>query len=327
MARPLAAQRDWVIDGEPEWQTWEKSWPGVWYGVKRFFKWLETKSYKMHIRVLLSKYRAYTPCGACEGARLKPDALLWRLGTRDDATGAIGQYKRFRPLGTALSDAALDALPGLTVHDLMLLPLDRVRTFFDDAAPARAARRGHRPAAGRDPRAARLSQRRGARLSHPRSPVAHALRRRSPAHQPHHRARHVAGEYALRARRAVDRPASARHGPRHRRDEAPARRRQFAGGGRARSADHVRRRSPARHRPRSGRARRRDRLLRSAGSDAHREHAHRRISLRTRAAPARPGRRARSAPAAKAAGSNSSAPPSTTSRASTWCSRCGVWSA
>ena len=35
----------------------------------------------MHIRVLLSKYRAYTPCAACDGARLKPDALLWRLGS------------------------------------------------------------------------------------------------------------------------------------------------------------------------------------------------------------------------------------------------------
>jgi excinuclease UvrABC ATPase subunit len=55
--------------------SWRKSWPGKWYGVRRFFAWLESKSYKMHIRVLLSKYRAYTPCTACDGARLKPDAL------------------------------------------------------------------------------------------------------------------------------------------------------------------------------------------------------------------------------------------------------------
>ena len=34
----------------------------------------------MHIRVLLSKYRSYTLCASCHGARLKPDALLWRLG-------------------------------------------------------------------------------------------------------------------------------------------------------------------------------------------------------------------------------------------------------
>jgi len=53
----------------------------TWYGLQRFFAWLETKSYKMHIRVLLSKYRSYTLCPACQGARLKPDALLWRLGS------------------------------------------------------------------------------------------------------------------------------------------------------------------------------------------------------------------------------------------------------
>ena len=68
------AQRGWVIEGEGEWTK------NVWYGVKRFFAWLETKAYKMHIRVLLSRYRSYTECGACAGARLKPDALLWRLG-------------------------------------------------------------------------------------------------------------------------------------------------------------------------------------------------------------------------------------------------------
>ena len=78
------AQRKWVLEGEPEWNSWRKSWPGTWYGVRKFFDWLETKAYKMHIRVLLSKYRAYTPCPTCEGARLKPGALLWRLGTKQD---------------------------------------------------------------------------------------------------------------------------------------------------------------------------------------------------------------------------------------------------
>jgi excinuclease ABC subunit A len=130
--RHLAPEhREWVLEGEPQWKSWEKSWPGTWYGVKRFFKWLETKSYKMHIRVLLSKYRAYTPCAACEGARLKPDALLWRLGTREDADGALGRYRRFRPTGVKFSDERLAGLPGLTVHDMMLLPLDRARGFFE----------------------------------------------------------------------------------------------------------------------------------------------------------------------------------------------------
>jgi excinuclease ABC subunit A len=110
--------------------SWKKSWPGTWYGVRCFFDWLETKSYKMHIRVLLSKYRAYTPCAACNGARLKPDALLWRLGTKEDADGVLSAGKRFMPQGAKWSDARLAALPGLTVHDLMLLPIDKTRAFF-----------------------------------------------------------------------------------------------------------------------------------------------------------------------------------------------------
>jgi excinuclease ABC subunit A len=88
------AQRKWVIDGVGPWED------QVWYGVKRFFDWLETKSYKMHIRVLLSKYRTYVPCKACGGARLKPDALLWRVN-------------------------------GKTIHDVMLLPIDRCYEFFN----------------------------------------------------------------------------------------------------------------------------------------------------------------------------------------------------
>src|SRR6185437_9581771 len=58
------AQRAWVIEGEGEWTK------KVWYGVRRFFAWLETKAYKMYIRVLLSRYRSYTECAACGGARL-----------------------------------------------------------------------------------------------------------------------------------------------------------------------------------------------------------------------------------------------------------------
>ena len=74
------ADRRWVFEGDPDFRSWEKSWPGKWYGVRRFFDWLETKAYKMHIRVLLSRYRAYTPCTACEGARLKSLSLAVTIG-------------------------------------------------------------------------------------------------------------------------------------------------------------------------------------------------------------------------------------------------------
>ncbi|MFM1885649.1 MAG: hypothetical protein RL026_806 [Pseudomonadota bacterium] len=86
-------QRRWVLEGDGG--TGRKAW----YGVKGFFDYLEKKAYKMHVRVLLSKYRSYTTCGSCHGARLQPESLLWRLGPHD-------------------------------MHSLMLLPIDRCRDFF-----------------------------------------------------------------------------------------------------------------------------------------------------------------------------------------------------
>ncbi len=123
--RELAEKhKRWVLDGEGEWDD------KVWYGVARFFKWLETKAYRMHIRVLLSKYRAYTPCPTCHGARLKPEALLWRLGTKSDAERVLAPANRFRPADTTLSDAQWTGLPGLNIHDVMCLPIERASDFF-----------------------------------------------------------------------------------------------------------------------------------------------------------------------------------------------------
>lgn len=45
-----------------------------WYGIKGFFEWLETKKYKIHVRVKLAKYRSYEPCPQCHGSRLKTAA-------------------------------------------------------------------------------------------------------------------------------------------------------------------------------------------------------------------------------------------------------------
>ncbi len=92
--------RQWVIEGEGEFDE------GVWYGIRRFFNWLETKSYKMHIRVFLSKYRTYRRCADCGGARLKEESLCWRLG-------------RGR---------------GYSIHELMLLPIGDLGLFFDELA-------------------------------------------------------------------------------------------------------------------------------------------------------------------------------------------------
>ena len=122
------AQKDWVIKGSPEWKG---RWNHQWYGVKRFFEYLESKAYKMHIRVLLSKYRSYTECPSCQGARLKTESLLWRIGSHSDADGVLPVEQRFMPAGVKWTRAQLEALPGLSLHDMMIMPLDRLRMFFD----------------------------------------------------------------------------------------------------------------------------------------------------------------------------------------------------
>ena len=121
--------RRYVIDGDDTWRSWEKDANKRWYGVRRFFDWLESKAYKMHIRVLLSKYRAYTPCNACEGARLKPTSINFRLGSKANADAVLAPSKRFSPKHFKFSRETLESLPGLTIHDLMLLPIERVRKF------------------------------------------------------------------------------------------------------------------------------------------------------------------------------------------------------
>jgi len=121
-------QQQWVIEGSP---NWNGKWNQQWYGVHRFFAYLESKAYKMHIRVLLSKYRSYTECGSCGGARLKTDSLLWRIGSAQDADATLPKEKRFLPKGVKWTRKQLEALPGLSLHDLMIMPIDKLRAFFD----------------------------------------------------------------------------------------------------------------------------------------------------------------------------------------------------
>ncbi|MDB6059130.1 MAG: UvrABC system protein, partial [Verrucomicrobiales bacterium] len=72
--------QDWVVNGDPGYGKDEAHrWPKYWYGVKGYFRWLESKAYKMHVRVLLSRYRSYQICPDCHGARFQPDSLLYRL--------------------------------------------------------------------------------------------------------------------------------------------------------------------------------------------------------------------------------------------------------
>jgi len=63
-AELLPEQKDILLNGK-----------GEFIGLKGFFEWMEGKRYKVHYRVFLSKYRAYTPCPTCQNTRLKEEAL------------------------------------------------------------------------------------------------------------------------------------------------------------------------------------------------------------------------------------------------------------
>ena len=91
--RDLAPEHQrWVLEGDPDYGVDEEhEWPRAWYGVKGYFRWLESKAYKMHVRVLLSRYRAYTPCPDCGGRRLKPEALWYRLPLPNLAPDGAGK--------------------------------------------------------------------------------------------------------------------------------------------------------------------------------------------------------------------------------------------
>jgi excinuclease ABC subunit A len=53
-----------------------------WRGIKGFFEWLETKKYKLHVRVFLAKFRGYTRCPDCDGQRLRQAARDVKIGGR-----------------------------------------------------------------------------------------------------------------------------------------------------------------------------------------------------------------------------------------------------
>ena len=67
------AQTSSLIEGDGG--NWRTGFPGL----RRWFKWMETRAYKMHVRVLLSRYRKYIECEACKGTRFKPEVLAYRL--------------------------------------------------------------------------------------------------------------------------------------------------------------------------------------------------------------------------------------------------------
>ncbi len=91
--RQLSAQmRKFILEGEKD---------SGYFSVKDFFSYLEKKKYKMHVRVFLSKYRAFRTCSECSGNRLRLEALLVRVN-------------------------------GFDIASLCKLPVAKLRIFFDE---------------------------------------------------------------------------------------------------------------------------------------------------------------------------------------------------
>jgi excinuclease ABC subunit A len=89
------------------------------YGVRGFFKWLETKTYKMHVRVFLSRYRAYIPCRVCGGSRFQPATRLYRLrGATLDALNAWSIERCLAFFSEPWPELEKDPAAALLVHEV-----------------------------------------------------------------------------------------------------------------------------------------------------------------------------------------------------------------
>ena len=104
--------QEWILNGDPDYQSnSDLDVPRKWYGVRGFFKWMESKAYNVHVRVQLSKYRAYLICPECNGQRLNAQALQYKVKLPDDTRPE--QLPEFISLGNFYElpiDAALKVL-------------------------------------------------------------------------------------------------------------------------------------------------------------------------------------------------------------------------
>ena len=108
------ADQDFVIEGERRSgeYTDEDYEDDRWYGVRGFFRWLESKTYKMHVRVLLSRYRAYVTCPKCNGGRYQPEALNYKISS---ATVSVANGRNRKP--EACATLTLPQFQALSISD------------------------------------------------------------------------------------------------------------------------------------------------------------------------------------------------------------------
>ncbi|HYE32746.1 MAG TPA: excinuclease ABC subunit UvrA [Methylomirabilota bacterium] len=125
--RLASKHQEWVLNGDPDYGSEPaKEWPNAWYGVRGYFKWLESKAYKMHVRVLLARYRAYTECPDCKGKRFKPESLAYRV-VADQRQLTLADFYQLS-VAHALSFVEQQASLRPRANDPIALCLDEVRS-------------------------------------------------------------------------------------------------------------------------------------------------------------------------------------------------------
>ncbi len=117
-----------------------------WYGVRGFFRWLESKTYKMHMRVLLSRYRAYIGCPKCRGGRYQADALNYKIAAavHDRRVGVRPPSRGSGAAGRAPLQLTLPEFQALSISDardlvraLDISPTDKTAQMLRDEICAR----------------------------------------------------------------------------------------------------------------------------------------------------------------------------------------------
>jgi excinuclease ABC subunit A len=113
-----AAERHFVVEGDE----------AGYGGIRGFFRWLERKKYKVHVRVFLSRYRGYLSCPECGGARLRREARDVRVGGRtiDDVAALTVEGGRQFFAGLRLTEKES------AVADKVLREIRRRLTFLSD---------------------------------------------------------------------------------------------------------------------------------------------------------------------------------------------------
>ncbi len=137
------AQRRMIIDGEGTWDG------GKYPGVAAWFKWLESRTYKMHVRVFLSRYRDYVPCTTCHGARLNPTARSylvagldlgsWHGLTVEAARARLEQVRPQNAQGKRVKAELASRLAYLDAVGLSYLTLDRQARTLSGGEAQRAS--------------------------------------------------------------------------------------------------------------------------------------------------------------------------------------------